>query len=117
MYKNEHLPSHDLHIGQGVRYQDATSKQWYPATITSICTHPRSYIITTTESVTYRKSQAHLEPYQAQCKKTEDEHSDNNMQTLKVNCKQFDTVKVETIKHNLILDLRGTLGYPVKLEL
>ena len=25
--KNEHLPSHDLHIGQDVKYQDATSKQ------------------------------------------------------------------------------------------
>ena len=31
--KNEHLPSHDLHIGQDAMYQDATSKQWYPATI------------------------------------------------------------------------------------
>ena len=34
---NEHLPSHDLHIGQDVMYHDATSKQWYPATITSLC--------------------------------------------------------------------------------
>ena len=25
--KNEHLPSHDLYIGQDVMYQDATSKQ------------------------------------------------------------------------------------------
>ena len=33
--KNEHLPSHDLHIGQEVMYQDATSKWWYPATIIS----------------------------------------------------------------------------------
>ena len=33
--KNEHLPSHDLHIGQDVMYQDATNKWWYPATITS----------------------------------------------------------------------------------
>ena len=26
VYKNEHLPSHDLHIGQDVMYQDVTSK-------------------------------------------------------------------------------------------
>ena len=34
--KNEHLALHDLHTGQDVRYQDVTSKQWYPATITSL---------------------------------------------------------------------------------
>ena len=38
--KNKHLPSHDLHIGQDVMYQDATSKQWYPATITNLCAQP-----------------------------------------------------------------------------
>ena len=27
--------------------------------------------------------------------KTEDEHSDNNMQTLTANCKQFDSVKIK----------------------
>ena len=26
VYKNEHLPSHDLHVGQDVMYQDVTSK-------------------------------------------------------------------------------------------
>ena len=35
VYKNEHLPSDDLHIGQDVMYQDIASKQWYLATITS----------------------------------------------------------------------------------
>ena len=95
VYKNEHLPSHDLHIGQDVIYQDATSKLWYPATITSLCVHPRSYNITTGDGVTYRKTQAHLKPYQPQCKKTEDECSDNNMQTLKANCKQFDSVNIK----------------------
>ena len=43
--KHEHLLSHDLHIGPDVMYQDATSKQWYPATITSLCVQPRSYNI------------------------------------------------------------------------
>ena len=35
-YRNEHLPSHDLHLGQDVIFQDSTSKQWFPATITSL---------------------------------------------------------------------------------
>ena len=57
-----------------------------------ICT-AQELNITTTEGVTYRKTQDHLKPYQPQCKKTEDEHSDNNMQTLEANHKQFDSVK------------------------
>ena len=32
--KHEHLPTHDYHFGQDVMFQDVTSKQWYPATIT-----------------------------------------------------------------------------------
>ena len=35
VYKNEHLPSHNLHIGQDVMYQGVTSMRWYPVTITS----------------------------------------------------------------------------------
>ena len=54
------------------------------------CVQPRSYNIATREGVTYKKTQAHLKPYQPQCKKPGDEHSDNNMQTLKANCKQLD---------------------------
>ena len=83
VYKNENLPSHDLHIGQHVMYQDATSKWWDPATITSLCAQPRCYNIATREVVTYRKTQAHLKPYKPQYKKTEDKHSDNDIQTFK----------------------------------
>ena len=54
---------------------------------------PWGYKISTSDDVTYRKTQAHLKPYQPQWKKTEDEHSDNDMQTLKANGKQFDNVK------------------------
>ena len=93
VYMNEHLQTDDLHIGQDIVHQDVTSKQWYPATITSLFVQPRSYNITTREDVTYRKTQAHLKPYQSQCKKTEDKCSDNDMQTLKANCKQFDNIK------------------------
>ena len=69
VYKNEHLPSHDLHIVQDVMYQDATSKWWYPSTITSLCVQPRSYNITTRDDATYRKTQAHVKSYRPQCKK------------------------------------------------
>ena len=42
--------------------------------------------------------------------KTEDEYSDINMQILKANSSQFDSVKLKTIKYNLILDQRETLS-------
>ena len=41
--KNEHLPSHDLFLGQNVMMQDPTSKRWSPAVITRLCKEPRSY--------------------------------------------------------------------------
>ena len=41
-------------------FQDSTNKWWFPATITSICSEPRSYKMTTKEGVTYRKAQSHL---------------------------------------------------------
>ena len=111
--KNEYLPSHDLHIGQDVIYQAATSKQWYPATITSLCAQPSSYNITTRKGVTYRKTQAHLKPYQPQSKKSEDEHSgvqSSDMQTLKINQSSLRVLKTKIFKYNLILDQRGTLS-------
>ena len=67
--KHEYLPSHDLHFCQDIKFQDATRKQWYPATITCLCAEHRSYNITTREGVTYRKTQAHLKPYTPQDEK------------------------------------------------
>ena len=65
-----HICLHMTYIlKQEVMYQDAASKWWYPATITSLCAQPRSYNITTREAITYRKTQAHLKPYQLQSKK------------------------------------------------
>ena len=117
VYKYEHLPSHDLHIGQDIMYQDATSKWWYPATITSLCVQPRSYNITTREGVSYSKTQAHSKPYQPQCKKTEDEHSYNDMQTLKANCKQFDNVKNKNSQVPSHSKPKRDISPPVKLDL
>ena len=39
--KNEHLPLHVLHLGQDVMFQDTTNKQWFPATITSLCSETK----------------------------------------------------------------------------
>ena len=33
--KHEVLPTHDLHVGQSIMYQDSVTKQWHPAFITS----------------------------------------------------------------------------------
>ena len=71
--QNEQVPSHDLHLNQVVMYQDPNDKRWYPATITRLCQEPRSYLITTKQGVQYRKTQAHLKPYQLQ---DEDEDKD-----------------------------------------
>ena len=94
--KHEHLPSHNLHVDQDVMFQDVTSKQWHPATITSLGSEPRSYKVTTRKGVTYRKTQAHLKPYTPQSKKFEDEHSvvqSSDMQTAKQpECKKSNTV-------------------------
>ena len=115
--KNKHLPSHDLHIGKDVMYQDVASKWWYPASITSLCAQPRSYNIATKEGVTYRKTQAHLKPYQPQSKKSEDEHSDVqswDMQTVKTNCKQFDNMNNQVQPYSTA---KRDIKSPVKFHL
>ena len=61
--KNENLPSHDLHLGQDVMMQDHASKRWSPSVITRLCKEPKSHQVTTSKKVTYRKTQAHLNPY------------------------------------------------------
>ena len=65
------LPTHDLHVRQSVMYQDSVTKQWYPAVITSLCQEKRSYMITTSDDVVYRKMQAHLKLYTQQNKKSQ----------------------------------------------
>ena len=62
--RNQHLPTHDLSLNQTVMCQEPVSKKWYPAKITRLCDELRSYIITTKESMQYRKTQMHLKPYQ-----------------------------------------------------
>ena len=66
--KHAVLPTHDLHVGQQVMYQDSASKCWYLAVIESLFPEPRSYKITTRNGITYRKTQAHVKPYTHQSK-------------------------------------------------
>ena len=40
--KNEHLPTHDYHIGQSVMYLSPINKRWYSARIIGLCQEPRS---------------------------------------------------------------------------
>ena len=61
--KHEVLPTHDLHVGQNVMYQDSVTKQWHPGIITSLCQEKRSYKITTGDDVVYRKMQAYIKLY------------------------------------------------------
>ena len=51
--KHEVLPTHDLHVGQSVMYQDSVTKQWHPAIITSLCQEKRSYKIKTNDGIFY----------------------------------------------------------------
>ena len=39
--KNQHLPLHNLHIGQEVMYQDSVTKRWFLATIKALCPEQR----------------------------------------------------------------------------
>ena len=79
--------------------------------------HPRSYKITTRDGVTYRKTQIHLKPYQPQCKKTEDEHSDSDIQTLKSNHKQLDNIKSENNQVQSHSRPKRDIMPPIKLDL
>ena len=102
-HKNEHLPLHDMHLGQDVMFQDTTSKQWFHATITSLCLQPRNYKITTRKGVTYRKTQAHLKPYILQSRKIEDKLSllqSSDMWTFKSDCKKFNTVDNQVVSYS-----------------
>ena len=78
---------------------------------------PRGYHITTRDCITYRKTQAHLKPYQHQCKKTEDEHSDSDMQTLKANCKQCDNIKSKNNQVQSQSRPKRDIRPPIKLDL
>ena len=86
--KNQHLPSHDLHIGQEVMYQDSVTKRWFPATIKALCPEPRSYQILTTKGVIYRRTQNHLKPYKSYQKTQKGEQLNQNNIDNSINLQQ-----------------------------
>ena len=57
---NQHLLSHDFHIGQDVMCQSPITKKWFPVKIKELCPEPRSYQVETPEGTVYRKTQNHL---------------------------------------------------------
>ena len=61
--KNQHISSHDFHIGQDVMCQNPNTKRWFPAKIKELCPEPRSYQIETPEGTLYRRTQNHLKPF------------------------------------------------------
>ena len=98
-HKNEHLPTHDFHIGENVMYLNPANRRWYPATITSLCQEPQSYKIKTDEGITFRKTQSHLKVYQRNTEKmdienTQAERSDN-IQNNRVKCKIRPLVRLD----------------------
>ena len=68
--KNQHLPSHEFHIGQDVMCQSPITKRWFPVKIKALCPEPRSYQIEKPEGITYRRTQNHLKPFKP-CQKTQ----------------------------------------------
>ena len=86
--KNQHLPSHDLHIGQGVMCQDFVTKRWFPTTIKALCPEPRSYQIETSEGVIYRRTQNHLKPYKSHWKTPRKEQSSQDINDKQSNMNQ-----------------------------
>ena len=88
--KNEHLPTHDYHIGQSVMYLNPINKRWYPAKIRSLYQEPRSYKIETDDGTIYRKTQNHLNCSNArQIRKTKMIHE---QEIMKVKCLRVITI-------------------------
>ena len=61
--ENQHLPSHDFHIGQDVMLQSPITKKWFPVKIKELCLEPRSYQVEMPEGIVYRRTQNHLKPF------------------------------------------------------
>ena len=62
--KNEHLPTHDLHIGQSVMYLNPVNRRWYPAIITNFAkilevTRSEQKMVSSTEK--HRSTQNHTD--------------------------------------------------------
>ena len=86
--ENQHLPLHDLHIGQEVMCQDFITKRWFPTTIKALRPEHRSYQIETFEGVIYRRTQNHLKPYKPHQKTPRREQLNQNIDHKQSNMNQ-----------------------------
>ena len=99
--KNQHLPSHDFHIGQDVMCQSPITKRWFPATIKALCPEPRSYHIETPEGITYRRTQNHLKPFKSSQKTQTKERYQQQCQNrtlIKKDSKRYHHVQKDKLK-------------------
>ena len=106
--KNQHLPSHDFHIGKDVMCQSPITKRWFPATIKALCPEPRSYQIETSELITYRRTQNHLKPFKSSQKTPTTEQYQQQ-------CQKRTLIKKDSKK--ILLHPRRQIKVPVKLNL
>ena len=106
--KNQHLPSHDFHIGQDVMCQSPITMRWFPAIIKALCPEPRSYQIETPEGITYRRTQNHLKPFKlSQKTQTKEQHQKQ--------CQKRTIIKKDSKK--TLLHPKRQIKVPVKLNL
>ena len=112
--KNQHLPSHDLHIGQEIMCQDIATMRWFPTTIKALCPEPRSYQIETSKGVTYRRTQSHLKPYESHWKTPRREQSKQNISHKQSNKSQTPVKNNDITKQS---HPKKQIKTPVKLNL
>ena len=112
--KNQHLPSHDLHIGQEVMCQDLVTMRWFPATIKALCPEPRSYQIETPEGVIYRRTQNHVKPYKSHWKTPRRDQSKQNISHKQSNMNQTPVKNNDITKQSRP---KRQIKIPIKLNL
>ena len=76
-----------------------------------LCKEPRSYQVTTSDNVTYRKTQSHLKLYKPENKAAQDAKSCNMQPLEKTGHKTKSNDTIANLQH------RRTIKAPVKLEL
>ena len=108
--KNQHLPSHDFHIGQKVMCQNPITMRWFPTTIKALCPEPRSYQIETLEGITYRRTQNHLKPFRSRQKTQRKEQS-------KLKCSNTDRTPINDNSKVIQAHPKRQIRTPIKLNL
>ena len=106
--KNQHLPSHEFHIGQDVMCQSPITKRWFPVKIKALCPEPRSYQIETPEEITYRRTQNHLKSFKSS-QRTQITEQDQQQ------CQKRTIIQKDSNKTPL--HLKRQIKVPVKLNL